>query len=55
MTLSTYLRILLYGSALFVLGSSWLIISNDPTAGHGELIERIRHRNSELQRQIDAL
>jgi len=52
---NNYLRVLLYGSALAAIGAAWLISNNDPTAGHGQLMEQIRHRNVELQRQIDKL
>jgi len=52
---NNYLRVLLYGSALAAIGAAWLISSNDPTAGHGQLMQQIRDRNVELQRQIDEL
>lgn len=55
MSLNNYLRVLLYGSTLAAIGATWLIVSNDPTAGHGQLMEQIRHRNVELQRQIDEM
>ena len=32
-----------------------LIAKHDPTARHGEVMEQIQRRNSELQRQIDQL
>jgi len=54
-SLNNYLRVLLYGSALAAIGAAWFISSNDPTAGHGQLMQQIRDRNVELQRQIDEL
>jgi len=55
MSLNNYLRVLLYGSALAAIGAAWFISSTDPTAGHGQLMQQIRDRNVELQRQIDEL
>jgi len=55
MSFNNYLRVLLYGSALAAIGAAWFISSNDPTAGHGQLMQQIRDRNVELQRQIDEM
>ena len=40
MQLRTYLLLCLYATAAAAFCAAWLIASNDPTAGHGELIER---------------
>ncbi len=55
MSLRTYLLLMLYASAAAAVGLAWLIASNDPTARHGEVMEQIQRRNTELQRQIDQL
>ena len=55
MSLRTYLLLLLYASAAAAIGAAWLIAKYDPTARHGQVMEQIQRRNSELQRQIDQL
>ena len=54
MSLRTYLLLLLYASAAAAIGAAWLIAKFDPTAGHGELMDKVRQRNAEIQRHIDA-
>jgi hypothetical protein len=54
MQLRTYLLLILYATAAAAIGAAWLIAKFDPTAGHGELMENIRQRNAEIQRQIDG-
>ena len=55
MSLRTYLLLVLYASAIAAVAAAWVIASFDPTARHGEVIEQIERRNTELQRQIDQL
>ena len=54
MQLRTYLLLILYATAAAAIGAAWLIAKFDPTGGHGELMENIRQRNAEIQRQIDG-
>lgn len=54
MQLRTYLLLILYASAIAAVAAAWLIASFDPTARHGELMDKVRQRNAEIQRQIDA-
>ena len=54
MQLRTYLLLILYATAAAAIGAAWLIAKFAPTAGHGELMESIRQRNAEIQRQIDG-
>ena len=55
MSLRTYLLLLLYASAAAAFCAAMLIAKYDPTARHGEVMEQIERRNTELQRQIDQL
>ena len=52
MQLRTYLLLCLYATAAAAFCAAWLIASNDPTAGHGELIEQIKERNAAIERQL---
>lgn len=52
MQLRTYLLLCLYATAAAAFCAAWLIANNDPTAGHGELIERIKERNAAIERQL---
>ena len=52
MQLRTYLLLCLYATAAAAFCAAWLIAKYDPTAGHGELIERIKERNAAIERQL---
>ena len=50
MSLRTYLLLVLYASAAAAIVAAWVIASFDPTARHGEVMERVRERNAAIEK-----